>query len=144
MAMAGGAMQAGGAAALARRFYATRAAAGDAEALRPFLAPGVEWVEPEVGAHMERLSGADAVLGTIRCAQAATGGSFRPTIVETVEAATCCAALVAWSAERGGRAVRGRELAVFGVAGGRIVSARFFPECIADDLAFRGESGSAA
>ncbi|MBD0272996.1 MAG: nuclear transport factor 2 family protein [Acetobacteraceae bacterium] len=128
--------------ALVRRFYAARAEAGDPEALRRFLAPDVDWVEPEVGAHMGRLSGAEAVLDMIRRARAATGGTFRLAVVETVETRTHCAALVAWSAERdGGGAVHGRELALFGVSGGRIVSARFHPENISDDRAFWGEAG---
>jgi ketosteroid isomerase-like protein len=128
-----------GPAALVRRFYAAREA-GDAEALRPFLAPDVDWVEPEVGDHMGRLRGADAVLGMIRRARAATGGTFRLAVAETVETRSHCAALIVWSAERDGRAIGGRELAVFGVAGGRIVSARFHPEDIADDHAFWGEA----
>jgi hypothetical protein len=33
---------------------------------------------------------------------------------------------------------------VFGVSGGRIVSARFHPEDIADDRAFWGEAGQGA
>ena len=134
-----------GPSALVRRFYAARAeAGGDPEALRPFLAPDVDWVEPEVGAHMGRLSGAEAVLDMIRRARAATGGTFRLAVVETVETRTHCAALIAWSAERAGRPVRGRELAVFGVSGGRIVSARFHPEDIADDRAFWSEAEQGA
>jgi ketosteroid isomerase-like protein len=130
--------------ALIRRFYAARAEAGDPQALRPFLAPDVDWVEPDVGAHMGRLPGAEAVLDMIRRARAATGGTFRLAVVETVETRTHCAALIAWSAERAGRPVRGRELAVFGVSGGRIVSARFYPEDIADDRAFWGEAEQGA
>jgi len=131
-----------GPAALIRRFYAARQA-GDTEALRAFLAPGVDWVEPDVGGHMGRLRGADAVLDMIRRAGQATGGTFRLAVAETVETSTHCAALVTWSAERGGRTIRGRELAVFGVADGRIASARFHPENIADDRAFWGEAPSA-
>ena len=133
-----------GPAALVRRFYAARAtaaAASDVEALRPFLAPDVDWVEPEVGAHMGRLPGAEAVLDMIRRAQVATGGTFRLAVAEAVETSTHCAALVVWSAERDGRAVRGREPAVFSVAEGRIVSARFHPDDIGDDLAFWDEAG---
>ena len=133
-----------GPAALVRRFYALRAETGDPEALRAFLAPDVDWAEPEVGAHMGRLPGAEAVLDMIARAQAATGGTFLLEVVDTVETRTHCAALVAWSAERDGGTVRGRELAVFGVAGGRIVSARFHPEDISDDRAFWGEAGQGA
>ncbi len=130
--------------ALVRRFHAARAEAGDPEAPRPFLAPGVAWVKPDIGAHMGRLPGAEAVLDMIRRAQTATGGTFRLAVVETVETRTHCAALVAWSAERAGGVVRGRELAVFGVAGGRIVSARFHPEDVVDDKAFWGEAEQGA
>jgi ketosteroid isomerase-like protein len=130
--------------ALVRRFYAARAAGGDPEELRPFLAPDVDWVEPEVGDHMGRLSGAGAVLDMIRRARATTGGTFRLAVAEMVETRSHCAALIAWSAQRDGRAVHGRELAVFGVSGGRIVSARFHPEDIGDDRAFWGEAGQGA
>jgi hypothetical protein len=138
---AGAAAPEGGPGALVRRFYAARAENGDPEALRPFLAPDVDWVEPEVGPHMGRLAGAEAVLAMIRRAGAATGGTFRLAVVDTVETRTHCAALIAWSAERDGLAVHGRELAVFGVSDGRIASARFHPENIADDRAFWGEAG---
>ncbi len=130
--------------ALVRRFYAARAGADRPEALHRFLAPDVDWAEPEVGAHMGRLRGAEAVLGMIGRARAATGGTFRLEVVETVETRSHCAAVIAWSAERDGRAVEGRELAVFGVSGNRIVSARFHPENIADDRAFWGEAGQGA
>lgn len=130
--------------ALVRRFYAARLGTGGPEALRPFLSPEVDWVEPDVGEHMGRLSGVEAVLDMIGRAQAATAGTFRLEVVDTVESRTHCAALVAWSAERDGRRLQGRELAVFGVAGGRIVSARFHPENIGDDLAFWGEAGQRA
>lgn len=130
--------------ALVRRFYDARAEGGDLHALRAFLAPDVDWVEPDVGGHMGRLPGADAVLDMMCRARAATGGTFRLAVVETIETRTHCAALVSWSAERDGRAIRGRELAVFGIRGGRIVSARFHPENIADDRAFWGEAGQGA
>jgi ketosteroid isomerase-like protein len=108
--------------------------------VRPFLAPDVDWVGPEVGAHMGRLSGAESVLDMMRRSRAATGGTFRLKVVETVETRTHCAALVAWSAERDAGTVRRRELVVFGVARGRIASARFHPEDIANDRAFWGEA----
>ncbi len=130
-------------AALIRRFYAARQH-GDAEVLRPFLSHDVDWVEPDVGSHMGRLHGADAVLDMIRRARAVTGGTFCLAVAETVETSSHCAALIVWSAERDGRTIRGCELAVFGVAKGRIVSARFHPEDIADDRAFWGEAAPPA
>jgi len=96
---------------------------------------------------MGHLSAADAMLGMIRHAQGATGGTFfRLDVVETVATATHCAALVAWSAERGGRRLRGHELAVFGVARGRTVSARFHPESVmqVDALCNEAQPGPAA
>lgn len=131
-------------AALVRRFYAAREAGGAEAELRGFLSPDVDWVEPDVGSHMGRLQGADAVLDMIRRARAATGGTFCLAVAETVETSSHCAALIVWSADRDGRTIRGRELAVFGVAEGRIVSARFHPEDIADDQAFWGEAAPPA
>jgi ketosteroid isomerase-like protein len=126
-------------AALTRRFYAARAA-GDLAAVRGFLAPDVAWQEPEVGDHMGLLRGPDAVLDMMARAQAATGGSFRLAVAETLATATHCAALIAWSATRDGRRIEGRELAVLGWREGRIVSAQFHPERLADDRAFWGEA----
>lgn len=124
---------------LTRRFYAARAA-GDLAAVRGFLAPDVAWQEPEVGGHMGLLRGAEAVLDMMRRAQAATGGSFRLSVTETLATGSHCAALIAWSATRAGRRIEGRELAVLGWREGCIVTAAFHPENIADDHAFWGES----
>ena len=121
-----------------RRFYEARTS-GDPEALRPLIAEDVVWEEPEIADHMGRLIGADAVLDMIARALAATGGTFRLEVTETLETATHCAAVVAWSAARDGRPLRGRELAVFRIAHGRIAHAAFHPENIADDKAFWGE-----
>ncbi len=124
---------------LTRRFYAARAA-GDLDAVRAFLAPDVAWQEPEVGGHMGLLRGAEAVIDMIRRAQAATGGSFRLAVTGTLATGSHCAALIAWSAARDGRLIEGRELAVLGWHDGRIVSAQFHPENLADDRAFWGEA----
>ncbi|PPK98193.1 ketosteroid isomerase-like protein [Kineococcus xinjiangensis] len=120
---------------LVRRFYETRRG-GDVDALREFLAPDVRWREPDVGEHMGLLLGADAVLDMVRRARATTGGTFTLEVVEAVQTRCTCAAVVAWSAEKGGRRIDGRELAVFDVADGRITAAAFHPERLADDEAF--------
>lgn len=125
-----------------RDFYDARREAGrtgDLSALAPFIAPDADWQEPDVGAHMGDLRGRDAVLDMIRRALAATGGTFDLRVAATVETGSHVAALVAWSAERDGRRIDGRELAVYEVRDGRIAAARFHPEDIADDRVFWGE-----
>lgn len=125
-----------------RAFYDARRAAsrsGGLAALEAFIAPEVDWREPDVGGHMGTLRGRGAVLGMVRRALATTGGSFDLRVVSTVETGSHAAALIAWSAERDGRRIEGRELAVYEVRDGRIAAARFHPENIADDRAFWGE-----
>lgn len=126
-----------------REFYEARRAAsrtGDLSALAPFIVPDVRWTEPDVGGHMGELRGRDAVLDMIRRALATTGGSFDLRVTATVETGSHVAALIAWSAEKGGGRIEGRELAVYEVRDGRIVAARFHPENIADDRTFWGEA----
>ena len=126
-----------------RAFYDARRAAsrsGDLSALEAFIAPDVDWQEPDVGGHMGALRGREAVLDMIRRALGTTGGTFALSVVSTVETGSHVAALIAWSAEKDGRRIAGRELAVYEVRDGRIAAARFHPEDIADDRAFWGES----
>lgn len=127
------------AAALVRRFYEARAR-GDLATVRALLAEDVRWQEPEVGGHMGVLLGAEAVLDMMARAMAATAGSFRLAVTETVTTATHCAAIIAWSATRDGVVIEGREMAVYGVRDGRIASTLFLPEAIANDRAFWGEA----
>ena len=125
-----------------RAFYDARreaARAGDPGRLEPFIADDVRWREPDVGAHMGDLRGRDAVLDMIRRALATTGGTFDLRVTATVETGSHVAALIAWSAERDGERIEGRELAVYEVRDGRIAAARFHPENIADDRVFWGE-----
>ena len=118
-----------------RRLYDLRAA-GDPAAIRPLLADGVRWREPEVGDHMGELVGPDAVVGMIERALATTGGSFSLRVTDTVETASHVAAVIAWSARKGDTLIEGHELAVYGVRDGLITEAAFFPEDIGDDEAF--------
>ena len=125
-----------------RAFYDARRAAarsGDLAPLEAFIAPDVRWAEPDVGDHMGDLRGRAAVLGMIRRALAATGGTFDLRVTGTVETGSHVAALIAWSAEKDGGRIEGRELAVYEVRDGRIAAAWFHPENIADDRAFWGE-----
>ena len=129
-----------------RAFYDARRAAarsGDLAPLGRFLAAEVDWREPDVGAHMGALRGRGAVLDMIRRALDATGGSFDLSVAATVEAGRHVAAAVAWSAEKGGRRIEGRELAVYEIRDRRIAAARFHPDDIADDRAFWGEGPGA-
>ncbi|MYG53731.1 MAG: nuclear transport factor 2 family protein [Rhodospirillaceae bacterium] len=126
-----------------RAFYDARrdaARAGDPGRLEPFIAADVHWREPDVGAHMGDLRGRDAVLDMIRRALATTGGTFDLRVTATVETGSHVAALIAWSAEKDGERIEGRELAVYEVRDGRIASAWFHPENIADDRVFWGEA----
>ena len=111
-------------------------AAGDPAAIRPLLHAEVRWQEPEVGDHMGLLIGPDAVIDMIERALATTGGTFSLRVASVVETASHCAALIEWSATKPDRVIEGRELAVYGVRDGLIVSAAFFPEDIGDDEAF--------
>ncbi len=128
-----------------RAFYDARRAAsrsggpGDLSGLAPFIAPDVDWREPDVGGHMGDLRGREAVLDMIRRALGTTGGTFDLRVTGTVETGSHVAALIAWSAEKDGRRIEGRELAVYEVRGGRIAAAWFHPENIADDRVFWGE-----
>lgn len=130
-----------------REFYAARRAAsrtGDQESLRRFMAADVCWSEPDVGAHMGAFRGRDAVLDMIRRALDTTGGSFDLSVASTVETGSHVAAAIEWSAEKGGRRIEGRELAVFEVRDGCILSAWFHPDDLADDRDFWGDGPSAA
>lgn len=120
---------------LVRRFYAARQD-GDPQLLRPFLRPDVRWTEPHVGDHMGALVGVDAVLDMIDRAQATTAGTFSLEVTQVIETANTCAAVIAWTAAKGEKTVRGRELAVFEVADGLITGATFHAEQLADDEAF--------
>ena len=125
-----------------RAFYDARREAsrsGDPRPLERFIASDVRWSEPNVGAHMGVLRGRAAVLDMIRRARDASEGSFDLRITHTVEDRDHVAASVAWSAERDGRLIAGRELAVFELRDGCIAAAWFHPENIADDRAFWGE-----
>lgn len=123
------------ASAVVRRLYELRAS-GRLAAVRSLLAPEVRWREPDVGEHMGELIGADAVIDMIERAMAVTDGTFTLRVMSTTETATHCAAVIAWSARKAGSVIQGRELAVFGVRGGLIFEAAFFPEDLADDQAF--------
>ena len=61
----------------------------------------------------------------------------------TVGTGSHVAAPIAWSAVKDGQRIEGREPAVYELRDGRIAAARFHPENIADDRAFRGESQGA-
>ena len=132
-----------------RAFYDARRTAsrsgdpGDLSPIEPFIAPDVRWSEPDVGDHMGDFRGRAAVLDMIRRALGTTGGTFKLSVVSTVETGSHVAATIAWSAEKDGRSIEGRELAVYEVRDGRIAAARFHPENIADDRVFWGEEGSA-
>jgi uncharacterized protein len=115
-------------AAVVRAFYAARARA-DAAAVGEMLAPDVVWHEagsrpPYTGT----LTGSEAVLAMIAKARGLTGGTFRLELDDVLANDRHAVALVVWTAERDGRSLRGREVAVFRVRHGRIVEVRFYPD----------------
>ena len=118
---------------------APRRAAATSPRSKPSSRRTCAGAEPDVGDHMGDLRGRAAVLGMIRRALAATGGTFDLRVTATVETGSHVAALIAWSAEKDGGRIEGRELAVYEVRDGRIAAAWFHPENIADDRAFWGE-----
>lgn len=116
-------------------FYEARRA-NDPDALRPWLADDVRWNEPVVGDHMGHLRGADAVVDMLKRALATTGENFSLRVASTVETGSHCAAVIEWSADKGGRTIHGQEIAVFGFKGGQIAEASFFASDISNDQAF--------
>lgn len=122
-------------AALVHGFYEARQAK-DPDALRHWLADDVRWSEPVVGDHMGHLQGADAVVDMLKRALATTGGTFSLRVVSTIETGSHCAAVIAWSADKNGRTIRGQEMAVFGFESGKITEAAFFASDIRNDQAF--------
>jgi hypothetical protein len=94
-----------------RTFYDARrtaSRAGDMTPLTPFIAPDVRWTEPQVGDHMGKLEGRDAVLDMIGRALATTGGSFDLRVEKTIETGIHVAALIDWSADKKGQPIAGQ------------------------------------
>ena len=118
-----------------REFYAARAR-GDIDQLRAFLASDVCWREPTVGNHMGELNGVDAVVDMISRALATTGGTFALGVSDGIEVAGHCSVVINWSAEKSGGVIRGRELATYSIADGKIIAAQFLPENISHDTQF--------
>ncbi|CAA9465518.1 MAG: hypothetical protein AVDCRST_MAG25-1479 [uncultured Rubrobacteraceae bacterium] len=123
-------------AALVRRLYEARGR-NDEDAIRTILSGDVLWHEPDVGGeHTGDLSGPDAVLAMMRDARERTGGTFRLRPREIVANGEHSVALVEWSAEREGRTLEGREVAVYRVRNGKIVEAHFHQDDQALDRQF--------
>lgn len=122
-----------------RAFYDARreaARAGNLDALVPYIAADVRWIEPDVGDHMGALQGRDAVLDMIRRALATTGGSFDLSVTETLETGRHVAALIDWTADKDGHRIQGQEMAVYEIRDGCIAAAWFHAANIADDETF--------
>ena len=122
-------------AALVHAFYEARRL-NDLDALRPWLADNVRWNEPVVGDHMGDLQGVAVVLDMLERALATTDNTFSLRVASTVETGSHCAAVIEWSADKGGRTIRGQELAVYRFVDGQIAEASFFASDIKNDQAF--------
>ena len=113
---------------LIRRLYAARARS-DLDTVRAILAADIVWHEPGPDSPFTgHLRGADAVLGMHAQAMALTGGTFRLELHDVLANDDHVVALVNWSAERGGRRLTGREVAVYHVRDGRVTEAWFHPD----------------
>ena len=114
--------------ALVRGFYAARARR-DLVAVRDAIAPDVVWHEagsrpPYTG----DLIGREVVLAMMAKAAELTGGTFRLDLDDVLANDRHAIALVNWVAERGGRTLRGKEVAVYRVRDGRLAEAWFYPD----------------
>ena len=114
--------------ALVRGFYAARARR-DLAAVRDAIAPDVVWHEagsrpPYTG----DLIGREAVLAMMAKAAELTGGTFRLDLDDVLANDRHAIALVNWVAERGGRTLRGKEVAVYRVRDGQLAEAWFYPD----------------
>jgi ketosteroid isomerase-like protein len=113
---------------LVRGFYGARARR-DLEAVRDMLAPDVVWHEagsrpPYTG----DLIGREAVLAMMAKAAELTGGTFHLELDDVLANDRHAVALVDWVAERDGRTLRGKEIAVFRARDGRLAEAWFYPD----------------
>ncbi|HEX5465692.1 MAG TPA: nuclear transport factor 2 family protein [Candidatus Limnocylindrales bacterium] len=111
--------------ALVRALYAARER-GDLEAVAGLLAPDIDWHEPYE--YLGHIRGRDAVLEALRETVAATHGSFRITLHDLLASDQHAVALVEWRAERDGRHLAGREVAVYHVDDGRVSEVWFYTE----------------
>jgi uncharacterized protein len=113
--------------ALIHRFYDARER-DDRGAVRDILAEDVLWHDPYPPPHGGDLSGADAVLGDIfDKAGELTGGTTRLRLYGVVADDEMAVALVHWSSAYRGRAMEGKEAAVYRIRAGKIVEAWFHP-----------------
>lgn len=121
---------------LVRGLYKTRDRGG-LEAVRKMLADDIVWREPDLdNPHTGDLRGPEAVLGMIREAQRIMDGTFRLVPGEIVAHGGHVVAFIDWSAERGGKKIEGKEVAVYRVRDGRIAEASFHLDDPDDDREF--------
>jgi ketosteroid isomerase-like protein len=121
---------------LIRALYQARAR-GNLETVRAILAADIVWHEPGPDSpYTGRLRGADAVLSMHAQAMVLTGGTFRLELHDVLANDDHAVALVNWSAERGGRRLAGREVAIYHVREGRVAEAWFHPDDPATVAAF--------
>jgi ketosteroid isomerase-like protein len=108
-----------------RELYAARER-GDLEAVAALLAPDIEWHEPYE--YLGDLHGRSAVLDSLRETVAATRGSFHISLHDVLASEIHAVALVEWRAQRDGRELAGREVAVYHVDDGRVTEVWFYTE----------------
>lgn len=123
---------------LIRKLYESRNR-GDLDGVRSMLAEDIVWHEPELGTeHTGDLHGLDAVLGMIGEAGKLTNGTFCLVPTEVVANGEHAVAMVDWSAERDGRRLEGKEVAIYRIRAGRVVEVSFHQDDTDLDKQFWG------
>jgi ketosteroid isomerase-like protein len=112
---------------LIREFYEARARS-DWAAASGMLAQDVVWHEDQQQDYSGDHHGRDHVIKLLARLVEITQGTFQLEPVAILTTAEHVAAHVRWRAERDGRSVDGNDLAVYRIAGGKIVEAWFFSD----------------
>ncbi|HET9242648.1 MAG TPA: nuclear transport factor 2 family protein [Gaiella sp.] len=117
-----------------RAMYDARARR-DWDGVRLVLADEVSWHEPGQEDHSGDFHGRDEVVALLERLVVITEGTFQLEPEAFLHLDRHSAAVVRWSAERGGRRSAGREIGVYRFEDGRIAEVWFFNE-VADPDAF--------
>jgi ketosteroid isomerase-like protein len=122
---------------LIRQLYDARAR-NDRETIREILAEDVSWHDPYPPPHGGDLVGVDAVFRDIfDKAGELTDGTTRLRLHDVIADDELAIGLVYWSSTYRGRAMEGKEVAIYRIRGGKVVEAWFHaPDGAASDAFF--------
>ena len=107
----------------------------DWDGVRKVLADQVGWHEPGEEDHSGDFRGRDDVVALLERLVALTEGTFQLVPEAFLHLDRHSAAVVRWSAERGGRRSEGREIGIYRFEDGKITEVWFFNE-VGDPEAF--------